>query len=273
MYSDLLMLVHSMTSSGACATRQQSKWVCAACQSYSQHLPALLLSFRTYKFIAEIRISGHKYLNLAGRESSHLLRLLAPLRPCRLAPLLTLLLALRLRLLRLTGEGLESEEVAALALGLPPFPESPESDRAGLALPLATSGLSSSLESETAGLAAGLELFFTSESLESEAAGLALALGLCLSLGLLSESLTGAGLLSLLGLPLLSERAGLLALEGGCLFSLGPASSESDDDKAFQSGLSALTYMQNHAELRVCETGRRGCGGEELISLQQNYSI
>lgn len=148
-----------------------------------------------------------------------------------------------MRLPRLTGEGLDSEEVAALALGLPPFPESPESDIAALALPLATLGLSSSLESDTAGLAAGLELFLTSESLESEAPGLALALGLCLSLGSLSESLTGAGLLSLLGLPLLAEAAGLLALGGGCLFSFGPASSESDDDKAFRSGLSALTCM------------------------------
>ena len=134
--------------------------------------------------------------------------------------------------------------MAALAFGLAPFPESLESDTAGLALPLATLALSSSLESDTAGLAAGLDLFFTPESLESDAAGLALTLGFCLSLGSLSESLR-TGLLSLLGVPLLSEGAGLLALAGGCLLSFGPASSESEDDRTFLSGLSALTYMQS----------------------------
>ena len=145
-----------------------------------------------------------------------------------------------MRFLRLTGEGLDPEEVAALALGLASFPESLESDRAGLVLPLATLALSSSLESETA----GLELFFTSEPLESEAAGLALTLVFCLSLNSLSESLR-MGFLSFLGVPLLSEGAGLLTLAGGCLLSFGPASSESEDDKAFLSGLSALTYMQS----------------------------
>lgn len=190
----------------------------------------------------------HQHMNARG--SLHLLRLLAPRRPCRLAPLLTLLLRLRLRFLRLTGERLDPEEVAALALGLAAFPESLESDRAGLVLPLASLALFSSLESEMAGLAAGLELLFTSESLESEAAALALALGFCLSLGSLSESLR-AGLLTLLGVPLLSEGAGLLPLAGGCLLSFGPASSESEDDRTFLSGLSALTYMQN--ELQCAE--------------------
>ena len=164
-----------------------------------------------------------------------------------------------MRFFRLTGKGLDPEEVAALTLGLAPLPEPLESDTAGLELlPLPTSALSSSLESETAGLAAGLELFFTSELLESEAAGLALALGFCLSLGLLSESLR-TGLLSLLGVPLLSEGAGLLALAGGCLLSFGPASSESEDDKAFLSGLSALTYMQSRPQCAEKSLSIRRC--------------
>ena len=195
-----------------------------------------------------LSILRHTHTHTDARERPDLLRLLAPRRPCRLAPLLTLLLTLRLRFLRLTGEGLDPEEVGALALGLAHLPESLESDTAGLDfLPLPTSALSSSLESETAGLTAGLELFFTSDLLESEAAGLALAWGFCLSLGSLSESLR-TGLLSLLGVPLLSEGAGLLALTGGCLLSFGPASSESEDDKAFLSGLSALTYMQSRPQ-------------------------
>lgn len=177
-------------------------------------------------------------------SSNHLLRLLAPRRPWRLAPLLILLLTLRLRFLRLTGEGLDSEEVTALAFALAAFPEWLESELAGFGLfPLATFALSSSLESEAAGLAAGLEGFFTSESLEFEAAGLALVLGFGLSLGSLLESLA-AGVPSRLGVPLLLDGAGLLILAGGCLLSFGPASSESEDDKAFLSGLSALTYMQ-----------------------------
>ena len=66
------------------------------------------------------------------KQSCYLLRLLARL-PARLAPLLTLLLALRLRFLRLTGEGLaDSEELIALALTL-------------------SFSLSESLEDETAG--------------------------------------------------------------------------------------------------------------------------
>lgn len=177
----------------------------------------------------------------------HLLRLLAPRRPWRLAPLLMLLLTLRLRFLRLTGEGLDSEEVTALAFALPPFPEWLESEAAGFGFfPLATCALSSSLESEAAGLAAGLEpFFFTSELLESDAAGLLFVLGFGLSLGSLLESLA-AGVLSRLGVPLLLDGAGLLILAGGCLFSFGPASSESEDDKAFLSGLSALTYMHGN---------------------------
>lgn len=151
-----------------------------------------------------------------------------------------------MRFLRLTGERLDSEEVTALAFGLPACPESLESDTAGFAFPLASLALSSLLESEAAGLAAGLELFFTPESLESEAAGLAFGLGLGLSLGSLSASLA-AGVLPLLGVPLLLDGTGLLILTGGCLFSFGPASSESEDDKAFLSGLSALTYMHRTA--------------------------
>ena len=176
-------------------------------------------------------------------KGSHLLRLLARC-PGRLAPLLTLLLVLRSRFFRLTGEGLDSEEEAAFALGFPLLPESLESDTVALAFLLAPVALAPSLESESAGLAAALEPFFTSGLLESDAAGLAFASVSFLALTPLSESLA-AGLFPLLGLSLLSEGAGLLALAGGCLLSFGPASSESEEDTAFLSGLSAFTCMQS----------------------------
>ena len=92
----------------------------------------------------------------------HLLRLLARL-PVRLAPLLTLLLlTLRLRFLRLTGEGLDSEELTAFALSF-------------------FSTLSEPLESEAAGLAFVFASFFRGFASLSES----LATGLLLFSGLL----------------------------------------------------------------------------------------
>lgn len=129
---------------------------------------------------------------LTGLRSLLRLRDFARL-PALLAPLLTLLLlTLRLRFLRLTGEGLaDSEELAALILGLVSL----------------------------------------SESLESEAAGLAFVLGTLLGLASLSESLTGSGLLLLLLTGLLSSlSAGDLTFTGVAFFSLGPASSDSESD-------------------------------------------
>lgn len=121
----------------------------------------------------------------------YLLRLRDLARLPLLAPLLTLLLLrLRLRFLRLTGEGLgDSEELSALALGFTSL----------------------------------------SESLESEAAAFALLLASFLGLASLSESLTGAGLLLLAGL-LLSLGAGELTFAGAAFLSFGPASSESESD-------------------------------------------
>lgn len=128
-------------------------------------------------------------LRLTGLRT--LLRLLARL-PARLAPLLTLLLlALRLRFLRLTGEGLaDSDELTTLALAF-------------------TISLSEPLESDTAGLAFDLASF--------------------LGLASLSESLA-TGRLLFSGL-LLSARAGdLIFTASGSFLSLGPASSESESD-------------------------------------------
>ena len=129
--------------------------------------------------------------NTEQASLSHLLRLLARL-TARLAPLLMLLLlTLRLRFLRLTGEGLaDSELLKTLSLGF-------------------SSSSSELLRSDTAGLALGLA-------------------GSFLGLASLSESLAaGLGLLS--GL-LLSARAGDLALTTGSFFSFGPASSESESE-------------------------------------------
>lgn len=87
----------------------------------------------------------------------HLLRLLARL-PVRLAPLLTLLLlTLRLRFLRLTGDGLDSEELTAFVLSFFSALSSLESEAAGLAFVFASffRGFASLSES----LATGLLLF------------------------------------------------------------------------------------------------------------------
>lgn len=127
-----------------------------------------------------------------------LLRLLARL-PARLAPLLTLLLlTLRLRFLRLTGEGLDSEELTAFALGF-------------------FSTLSEPVESEAAGLAFVLASFFRGFASLSES----LAAGLLLFSGLLLTgdfTLTGCSSFFSLG-PAPSESesdAGLSALTLAC---------------------------------------------------------
>ena len=137
----------------------------------------------------------------------YLLRLLARL-PARLAPLLTLLLlTLRLRFLRLTGEGLDSEELTAFALGF-------------------FSPLSEPLESEAAGLAFVFASFFRGFASLSES----LATGLLLFSGLLlTGDFTLIGCSSFLSLsPASSESesdAGLSALtfEAGSAFLTGLA--------------------------------------------------
>lgn len=124
-------------------------------------------------------------------NTSYLLRLLARL-PVRLAPLLTLLLlTLRLRFLRLTGEGLDELTGSALAF---------------------TSSLPESLDPEAAGLALVFASFFG-------------------GLASLSESLPAGLLLLLFSGLLFKLPAGDLALAGCSSFlSLGPASSESESD-------------------------------------------
>lgn len=107
-----------------------------------------------------LRGTGERPLLLTRRLTGLLilLRLLARL-PVRLAPLLTLLLlTLRLRFLRLTGEGLDSEELTAFALSFfSPLSEPLESEAAGLAFVFASffRGFASLSES----LATGLLLF------------------------------------------------------------------------------------------------------------------
>lgn len=124
-------------------------------------------------------------------NTSYLLRLLACL-PVRLAPLLTLLLlTLRLRFLRRTGEGLDELTGATLAF---------------------TSSLPESLDPEAAGLALVFASFFG-------------------GLASLSESLPAGLLLLLFSGLLFTLPAGDLALAGCSFFlSLGPASSESESD-------------------------------------------